>query len=345
MAFTYGFYNSVNGDRKYNAMDFSAIFDGIINDGVFMSVGTCFMVKAASLMSVTVGIGRAWFNHTWSYNDSELILEVDEAESFLNRIDTVILEVNNSEFSRMNAIKILKGTPSSNPSRPALTKTQYVHQYPLAYISVGKGVTEIGQADITNMVGTTEVPFVTGILETIDATPLLAQWEAEYRRWLTLTQDDADQWTAERREELLQYIEFFHQDVEAFTSASKQGFIDWFAHLQSQLDDDQLTHLQNQIDILCKSNFERYYGMVDKTTRINKKAADGSTESIVETSDEVTATTVFLKEGDSKTIRTILVPKVGNWDYIKNVVITNDTDGKTFVETYSRTAKTQEVTQ
>ena len=34
MAFTCGFFNSENGDRKYNAEQMSAIFDGIIADGV-----------------------------------------------------------------------------------------------------------------------------------------------------------------------------------------------------------------------------------------------------------------------------------------------------------------------
>lgn len=35
MAFTFGFYNSLNGDRKYNAEQVSSIFDGLISDGVY----------------------------------------------------------------------------------------------------------------------------------------------------------------------------------------------------------------------------------------------------------------------------------------------------------------------
>ena len=30
MAIKYGFYNSISGDRTYNATDFGSIFDGII---------------------------------------------------------------------------------------------------------------------------------------------------------------------------------------------------------------------------------------------------------------------------------------------------------------------------
>ena len=34
MSVTYGFYNSLNGDRRYDANQMSAIFDGLIIDGV-----------------------------------------------------------------------------------------------------------------------------------------------------------------------------------------------------------------------------------------------------------------------------------------------------------------------
>jgi len=64
LSVTYGFYNSVNGDRKYDAIQVSSIFDGIVKDGIFMSIGTSFRVKAASGMTVNVGVGRAWFNQT-----------------------------------------------------------------------------------------------------------------------------------------------------------------------------------------------------------------------------------------------------------------------------------------
>ena len=52
MALTYGFYNSQNGDRMYDATDISSIFDGIIKDGVFMSIGDAFIVSAAIGMQV-----------------------------------------------------------------------------------------------------------------------------------------------------------------------------------------------------------------------------------------------------------------------------------------------------
>ena len=161
MSVTYGFYNSKNKDRRYDAIQMSSIFDGIIRDGILQHVGTAMMVKESTGMMVNVGIGRAWFNHTWTLNDALLPLTVPQSEVILNRIDAVILEVDSRESVRANTIKIVKGTPATNPVKPSMIKTNDRWQYPLAYIRVNSGVTSIRQENITNAVGTSECPFVT----------------------------------------------------------------------------------------------------------------------------------------------------------------------------------------
>lgn len=189
MSLTYGFYNSINSDRKYNAQQLSSIFDGIIKDGVFMSIGTSLMVTSGSGMNINVGIGRAWFNKTWTDNDSILPLTVEQSEAVLSRIDAVVLEVNSSDNIRANSIKIIKGTPSTTPVAPTLLSTELIHQYPLSYIAVNDGITSITQGDITNKVGTSECPFITGILETINADTLLTQWGSEFNTWFNNLKD------------------------------------------------------------------------------------------------------------------------------------------------------------
>lgn len=196
MSVTYGFYDSLNGDRKYNAKQISELFDGLIRDGVFMSIGDAFVVSVGGGMNITVGTGRAWFNHTWTYNDAPLILQVDQSEIALNRIDTVVLEVNSNIDVRANTIKIVKGVPSSEPVATELVRNEFVNQYPLAYIYVSAGVTEITAANITNTVGTSDCPFVTGILETVDIDTLLAQWDGEFHDWIQQLEEILDEDTA-----------------------------------------------------------------------------------------------------------------------------------------------------
>lgn len=180
MALTSGFFNSKTHDRLYDATQISTLFEGLINDGVYQSVGNIFKVSASNGMNVTVDTGRAWFNNTWTRNDALIVLTVPTSEQVLKRIDAVVLEVNSLETVRNNTIKIVKGTPASNPSKPSLTKNDNVHQYPLAYITVDPNVTAITQQKIQNAVGTSACPFVTGIIDTLDIDDLIAQWSSEF---------------------------------------------------------------------------------------------------------------------------------------------------------------------
>lgn len=183
MALTFGFYNSLDGDRRYDTVQISQIFDGIINDGIFQSIGDFFATKPSSGLSITVGTGRAWFDHTWTLNDALIPLTVDVADPTLTRIDAVVLEVDSSELVRANSIKIVKGTAASDPVKPVMTNTDTLHQHPLAYITVKPGMTEIKASEIEVMVGKSECPFVTAILETTDIDAVFAQWESQFTAW------------------------------------------------------------------------------------------------------------------------------------------------------------------
>jgi hypothetical protein len=190
MTVTSGFFNSLSGDRKYDAVQLGAIFDGLISDGIYASYGDAFVVSENSDMDITIGSGRCWFDGTWTYNDTDYVLTVDDAEVVLDRIDVVVIEVDTSEANRINTIKIVKGTPSSDPVAPTLTTGEEVNQYPLAHILVEAGVTEITASEITNKIGVTGgTPFVTGIVDTVDTTTLLAQWNAEFDAWFDEMKD------------------------------------------------------------------------------------------------------------------------------------------------------------
>lgn len=192
MAVTYGFYDSLNHDRLYNAQQMSAIFDGIINDGVFMSVGNQFHTVAGTGMQVIVKSGRAWFDSTWTLNDAEYPLSIDAADVLLTRIDAVVLEVNSEVATRANTIKVVKGTPASTPAKPTLTNTATIHQHALAYVTVAKNTTAITNSMIEIVVGKTETPYVTAILQTTDITDLFNKWENDFQVWFETVRSTLD---------------------------------------------------------------------------------------------------------------------------------------------------------
>jgi len=222
MSVTSGFFNSLNGDRRYNAEQMSSIFDGIINDGVFANIGTSFAVKADVGNTIIVGIGRAWFNSTWLLNDAPLPLLADVSEILLDRIDAVVIEINRSDSVREGSIKVVKGTPSSNPQRPAMIHTSDVNQYPLAYIYRKANSSSIIQADITNMVGTSSTPYITGILQVQNIDNIVAQWESQ---WLTFFNNETSDMTATNAFWKQQWATWFN----AQTAEIQEAYLSWEA--------------------------------------------------------------------------------------------------------------------
>lgn len=204
MAITCGFFNSLEGDRKYDARQMGEMFDGLIMDGVFMSIGDALKTTPSSGMTVAVGTGRAWFLHTWTKNDSEYLIEVSAAESVLNRIDTIVLDVDNTEAVRSNMIKLIKGTPASNAKRPSLINTTDHKQIPLADILVPAGATTLATTNITNIVGTSECPYVTGPLSIIQNDDILAAWQEEFDTWFEGVKGSLDEDTAGNLYNLIQ---------------------------------------------------------------------------------------------------------------------------------------------
>ena len=134
MAVSYGFFDSEDGDRAYEAAEFNRLFDGIITDGVFESIGDAFNITSAENgMLITVGSGRAWFNGTWTYNDTLYPIVIPTAETLLNRIDAIVIEIDSTNDGRYCEIKVVTGEPAySNPSKPTLTHSDGINQYALA---------------------------------------------------------------------------------------------------------------------------------------------------------------------------------------------------------------------
>lgn len=268
MSFASGFFNSVDHDRLYDATDISRLFDGLIRDGIFASIGDCLVVKQSNQMNVTVGTGRAWFNHTWSYNDALYPVTIPPSEILMDRIDAVVLEINSVESVRANSIKLIKGTPSSTPTKPSLTNTKEVHQYPLAYVTVGKEVTSIRQADIENCVGTSVCPFVTGILEVISIEQLIPQWKdilnrfveentANFNTWMNGEKQNYQAWLTAAKKEITDWQATSKSDYQKWYDSIKNGYDQWFATIKAAYDANWSTF--QQWEKASQTEFDKWF--------------------------------------------------------------------------------------
>ena len=195
----FGFYDSSNGDRAYNADDMSRIFDGIIRDGVYQYCDDHMEITPENDengFGVNIAAGRAWFNRTWTYVDSPLFLRVDQNHSGATRYDFVALVIDKRASARQNFFVICKGSP--NYSGTVVEGQVFVHFF--AKIKIVNNATVLQQSDITSYEGVAEfeyegttypgAPWVTGPLETISIDDLIAGWTEDMHDAIDAAIDD-----------------------------------------------------------------------------------------------------------------------------------------------------------
>ena len=178
MALKSGFFDSVNGDRTYNAEDFNRFLDGIITDGVFTNIligedntGSRFEVDcniSGTTVTAVVHAGKAIFDHVWIYNDDDLSIPMQAAHTTLDRIDAVIFTVDKA--NRSGNIEIVTGTPASNPANPSVSNTSEITKYVLAYIRVHSR--NIGTAEVSMMIDNTSVSILNRVKTARVAAPI-----------------------------------------------------------------------------------------------------------------------------------------------------------------------------
>ena len=145
MAVTYGFFNSLNGDRKYNAEQMSDYFRGIVSEGVFQHLDSGLAVTAGTGLTVNVAAGRAIVQNRWMQNDASLELSISAASETYARIDAVVIRLDWS--SRAISIAVKTGTPGASPAAPSLTRNSTTYEMALAYVNVAASATSVTVTD------------------------------------------------------------------------------------------------------------------------------------------------------------------------------------------------------
>ena len=249
MSFSFGFYNALNHDRLYDAVQVSEIFDGIIQDGVYSTIGDHFVVRPANSDNmVIVGSGRAWFDHTWNKNDADLPVPAPQPDLLMYRYDALVIDINSNVAYRENTITWVEGVASlNNPVKPTLIHTTDHNQYPLCYVRRRPNVNRIETADIENAVGTDACPFVTGLLQQISITDLLTQWGTEWDAFLQSYEDQADTWMTDWERDMTTWTTTQQADFTSWMTTEKAEFLDWFNNLQIIIDENVVARLTAQI--------------------------------------------------------------------------------------------------
>ena len=168
-------FNAIDHDRVYKAEDWAWYFATFIANGVFPKPSDGLQVIAYSGMEIKVNAGYAFINGYAFRNPASHTITLDTAEGAQNRVDRVVVRWDLPQ--RDIYLAVLKGTPSAKPQATTVTRTTEIWELALADIYVGKGVTAIRTANITDQRFNSSVcGIVKGTVEEIDASVLTKQF-------------------------------------------------------------------------------------------------------------------------------------------------------------------------
>lgn len=185
-----GFFNSVNGDRVYNADQMSSIFEGLITDGVYEAVGDKLAVQPSSAMTIQIASGRGWCKKHWFNNTAPYQMTLEASDVTLNRYCAVCIKVDDSDSVRDAKPTLKYSEFATNPVKPQPTNTETVKELILAYVYIRAKATEITASDIEDARGNEAVcGWVTGLIEQLNSATLWTQWESLFTDWFNGLQD------------------------------------------------------------------------------------------------------------------------------------------------------------
>lgn len=219
-----GIFNSVNGDRKYNAWWFAKYFATFIGNGVFPNPSSNLQVAAYQNMKIVVKPGSGWIDGYFIFSDGDHVLSLDVADGVLKRIDRVVMRLNH--LTRKIEIVVKKGTFASSPVAPTLQRDTDAYELALADVLINNGATQITQANITDQrLNSAVCGIVHGTVNQVDTTTIFNQYQA----WFNDIKGSVA------------------GELVAFQEIQEQEFLTWFESIKDILDGDVAANLAARV--------------------------------------------------------------------------------------------------
>lgn len=178
MAMKSGFFNSKNGDRKYNAEDIGRYFEHILSSGLFKNITDCMKVSAAGGMNLNVAPGAGLINCRWFKQETPEMLTIGTANAALPRFDSVVVRLDTSDNVRAISLDVVQGTPASSPAEMPPVRTENIHEFILALVYVPAGATSIEPGFITDV---RDNEWYCGYVRSMTEAPVLKRMAGTFR--------------------------------------------------------------------------------------------------------------------------------------------------------------------
>lgn len=316
MAEQYSFFNSKEGDRKYNARNWADYFLPLFKSGVFNGD---LQVVTNGGMSVRVKEGYAWIDGYVYHLTDGLVLDLETASGNMNRADSIVIRLDlTNRWIKGFCVTGGNYTGTPTPPEPAVTAT--VHELVIANVSVPAGATEITQDMITdtrmdgNLCG-----WVCGAVDQIKFEQIKAQFDAFFSKYSADIKAAYDNYT-----EAMGTLE---ESAQAEYEEMLESFTAWIEGIKEVLSGDVAGNLLLKIEErMEKAVYDADNdGIVDNAKRLDGKEAGDYLQkaAVIDNPDDVGAVTEEGYPVGCKALNGILggirfgVDADGNYGYIK----------------------------
>lgn len=201
-------------DRAVTSAPLRKLIKSLFSDGVLPNPSTNLQVIAGEGMNVIIQPGFAVCNGCLKLEEEQRTLSTQVSNASYDRIDTVVMRLNDNDTERICDLYIVQGIPSENPVRPELTRNASVWEIGLADLFISKNDTSISNQRITDTRYETERCGIISSVSRFDTTTLYQQIQS---------------------------------DLAGFKSEEQEQFLAWFENIKEQLSQDAAGNLQDQI--------------------------------------------------------------------------------------------------
>lgn len=236
-------------DRAVDSVILRNVLKQYVTNGVFPNPSTNFHVTVndGTAFTVRVKAGACIINGTTAYEVEDRILAVQAAELSKDRIDTVVLRFNDHTDYRNIDLYIVKGTPASVPTAPALERSTDLYELGLANIYIPAATTNLSQERITDTrLDENRCGYASFFIK-IDTQVFYDQIQADLKHFKEENEAGFSEWS-----------ENFISTKEGEVSVWEQNFMDgvrnWFSNLRVMIDENDVVAINDRLD-----HVERHY--------------------------------------------------------------------------------------
>lgn len=181
-------------DRAISSAPLRKLYKSLFSDGILPNPSTNLQVAAVSGRVVKVFAGFALCNGCQKLQEEDLEIQLPVADARHDRIDTVVLRLDDNEDVRACELEIVSGEAKSNPQPPSLTRSDSIWEIGLANIYRKANSTEVTNASITDTRYDTSRCGIISSISQFDTMTLYQQIEADLKEFKTVNQAEILAW-------------------------------------------------------------------------------------------------------------------------------------------------------